>query len=79
MNSSSGSTPKIETESGGKLDGLFIIGEVEVELMVGGIESCLTFVEVILGDLVWRTRLSGGGVGSLSLSESVPGEDIVDG
>ena len=52
MNSSSGSTPSIETESGGKLEGLFIIGEVEVELMVGVIDSCLGFVEALRADPV---------------------------
>lgn len=82
MNSSSGSTPRIETESGGKLEGLFIIGDVEVELVVGVIELCLTFEAPVLaafGDPDGRARFTGGGVGSLSLSESVPGDDMVDG
>lgn len=80
MKSSSGSTPKIETESGGRLEGLSIIGEVEAELAVGR----MTFEApalVVLGDPDGRARFGGGGVNcpSLALSESVPGDDMVDG
>lgn len=52
MNSSSGSTPRIETASGGKLEGLFIIDEIEVALVVGRIELFLTFEALlaVLGD-----------------------------
>lgn len=82
MNSSSGSTPRIETESGGNLGGLLIVGEVEVELVVGRMELFMRFEApalAVLGDPDRRARFSGGGVGSLSLSESVPGDDMVDG
>jgi hypothetical protein len=82
MNSSSGSTPRIETERGGRLEGLLIIGKVAAGLVVGRIELFLTFealVLAVLGEPDGRARFSGGGVGSLSLSESVPGDDMVDG